>query len=395
MIPRRAAGRSPRPRRARPAARAPQRAAGPRAPRPAPGPRGGWARPRRASSSRTVALYGVTAQASPRSAGRTSGRSPWFSRPSQRAPETAESASTRPSGATMVTRASTSRAALSTRASRSAESAPRARAGSTTRAIRRASARSVVARLLEGAPAQPGLPRGGGRRPRPPPPQPRRSTTMRVAQPTSVLLVAQQTVAQRLYGDDRGGERRGSSRAGAARARPPCACPPRRSSPRRPRAGPAGESTRPFASRSATSRANSLAVRCTGCPSSGRRGAVRSTSRGPRTRRGLVLGLALQPPEERAHARHQLLGAERLHHVVVRAHLQAHDAVGLVPARGEHDHGHVLRPAVAAHLRAEASPSRPGSWRSRITAGRLSARSRSSACRPSSAASTVQPSAVR
>jgi hypothetical protein len=58
--------------------------------------------------------------------------------------------------------------------------------------------------------------------------------------------------------------------------------------------------------------------------------------------------------EERAHPRHQLLGAEGLHHVVVGPHLQAHDAVGLVAARGEHHHRHVASALVAPDLRAQA-----------------------------------------
>ena len=49
----------------------------------------------------------------------------------------------------------------------------------------------------------------------------------------------------------------------------------------------------------------------------------------------------LRPPQHRFHSRHELSRAERLDHVVVGAHLQSDDAVGLLAARGEHDDRHV------------------------------------------------------
>ena len=49
------------------------------------------------------------------------------------------------------------------------------------------------------------------------------------------------------------------------------------------------------------------------------------------------VGLALSPPQHCAHTRNQLAGAERLHYVVVGADLEPNDAVGLLPARAQHD----------------------------------------------------------
>jgi hypothetical protein len=46
-------------------------------------------------------------------------------------------------------------------------------------------------------------------------------------------------------------------------------------------------------------------------------------------------------PQDRAHARDDLPGAERLDDVVVGAELEADDAVGLVAAGGEHDDRHL------------------------------------------------------
>ena len=62
------------------------------------------------------------------------------------------------------------------------------------------------------------------------------------------------------------------------------------------------------------------------------------------------------PPQRHPAARGQLLEAQRLHHVVVRAHLQPQHAVHLVRARGHDDDGQVggggLAADEAAHLEA-------------------------------------------
>ena len=143
--------------------------------------------------------------------------------------------------------------------------APRGQRGlAPARAIRRASARSVVARLLQrraGAARarreehdrEQRRRRGGHRRER-------RSAR---AGPASAPRPRGQPVAQRLDGEDGRRQVRASSRAAGARGRPPCACPRRTSSPRRSPAAPGATARGPCASSSATSSANSLAVRCT------------------------------------------------------------------------------------------------------------------------------------
>ena len=88
----------------------------------------------------TVELTRSARETWPARAPTTSERPPWFSTAARSAPDKDESASTRPSVPMIVTRASTSRAAASTRPSSSPFDVPRARASSTTRAIRRASA---------------------------------------------------------------------------------------------------------------------------------------------------------------------------------------------------------------------------------------------------------------
>ena len=56
-------------------------------------------------------------------------------------------------------------------------------------------------------------------------------------------------------------------------------------------------------------------------------------------------------PQRRADAREQLLGVERLGHVVVGAGVERGDLVLLSVARGEHDHGHVAeRPHPPQHF---------------------------------------------
>ena len=56
----------------------------------------------------------------------------------------------------------------------------------------------------------------------------------------------------------------------------------------------------------------------------------------------------LGPPQDGPDPGHELLGAERLDHVVVGAKLQADDPVGLVPPGGQHHDRHVGGPAQAA-----------------------------------------------
>ncbi len=67
----------------------------------------------------------------------------------------------------------------------------------------------------------------------------------------------------------------------------------------------------------------------------------------------LVLLRPLETPHQGPDPRHELLGAEGLDDVVVRPHLEAHHAVGLVSPRGQHDHGEVAGALVAAQLGAE------------------------------------------
>ena len=67
------------------------------------------------------------------------------------------------------------------------------------------------------------------------------------------------------------------------------------------------------------------------------------------------LGVALGAAQHGADAGDHLGRAERLDHVVVGAQLEAHDAVELAAAGGEHDHGHVvLALQLAAHVAAVA-----------------------------------------
>src|SRR5438093_12541011 len=58
-------------------------------------------------------------------------------------------------------------------------------------------------------------------------------------------------------------------------------------------------------------------------------------------------------PEDGAHTRDDLARRERLRHVIVRSELQADDAIGLLPAGGQHDHGRRPRgPDQTEHLEA-------------------------------------------
>jgi hypothetical protein len=59
-------------------------------------------------------------------------------------------------------------------------------------------------------------------------------------------------------------------------------------------------------------------------------------------------GRRLDAPHHGANPRHQLAGAERLGHVVVRAELEAGDTIGFTGPRGEHDDRHIAGPAQCA-----------------------------------------------
>jgi len=74
---------------------------------------------------------------------------------------------------------------------------------------------------------------------------------------------------------------------------------------------------------------------------------------GAEDERHLPFLAALEAAEQRPHARHELLRAEGLHHVVVGSDLEPHDAVGLVAPRGEHDDGEPLGAGGAPHLAAD------------------------------------------
>ena len=294
------------------------------------------------------------------------------SRPrAERAPESAESASTRPSGATIVTRALD----LARRGVHQARRSPPRRRPARQGLLDHAGhepglgqeRRRACSRARRRAPGpteqEHGHERGGGghhRRSRRSAPQAKaaHSASSRRCGSRATLTV---TIELR--------EGRAASRAGAARGRRPCACPRRTSSPRRPPAGPGATARGRCASMRATSSANSLAVRCTALARARARRGARGRPRARRRRAAASASSSRAPGarQERAHARHQLLGAERLDHVVVGADLQADDAVGLVAARGEH---HDRQAARARSRRSSAhtvSPSRPGSWRSRIS----------------------------
>ena len=62
------------------------------------------------------------------------------------------------------------------------------------------------------------------------------------------------------------------------------------------------------------------------------------------------------PPHHGLDAEHQLADAERLDDVVVRAELEADDAVDLLPLRGDHHDRDVLRRLVALERLADLEP---------------------------------------
>ena len=106
--------------------------------------------------------------------------------------------------------------------------------------------------------------------------------------------------------------------------------------------------------------------------------------------RGTLPAGSLAAPQERAHAREQLAGAERLREVVVGAEIQRGDLVRLLVANGQHDDGHA---APARIRRQHSSPSITGMLRSRMTGPVPRAAARSSASAPSLATTTAYPRA--
>ena len=83
----------------------------------------------------------------------------------------------------------------------------------------------------------------------------------------------------------------------------------------------------------------------------------RSPARRRRTRVAGRRRPPLDPPQQRAHARDELARGERLGHVVVGADGEPDEQVGLLAARGQHQHRH--RP-VALHAAADLEPVEPG-----------------------------------
>ena len=123
--------------------------------------------------------------------------------------------------------------------------------------------------------------------------------------------------------------------------------------PRAPRASSSRRTTVPAARSSSSRSVNSTAVSSTGAPArrTVRRPRSMATSSRPSvSARALArqAGLGLRPAQDRADPRHQLARIERLGQVVVGAQLEAHDAIHVVAARGEHQHRHLGRGADAA-----------------------------------------------
>jgi hypothetical protein len=77
--------------------------------------------------------------------------------------------------------------------------------------------------------------------------------------------------------------------------------------------------------------------------------------------------MRLAAPQQRADARNQLLGRERLGDVVVRARLEAGDLVELFGARGEEDDRQLARARIARRPARQRSPDWPGSIQSSST----------------------------
>ena len=103
-------------------------------------------------------------------------------------------------------------------------------------------------------------------------------------------------------------------------------------------------------------------------------------------------GLSAGAPQDGSHPRHQLARRERLRHVVVGAELEAHDAVRLLAARRQQDHG--SRAARADR----ATQLQPADAREHDVEDDQVGDSRSTrpvTSRPSAAVSTRKPSRVR
>ena len=113
----------------------------------------------------------------------------------------------------------------------------------------------------------------------------------------------------------------------------------------------------------------------------GARGRRRSARRSWSRPSGAVT--AARAAQQRAHARHELVGAERLGEVVVGAELEADDALRLLGARGEHDDGDRGGLLVARAPRGRFRGRRPAAASDRARADPAAARQPlSSASRP-------------
>jgi hypothetical protein len=114
---------------------------------------------------------------------------------------------------------------------------------------------------------------------------------------------------------------------------------------------------------SAFSSENSPVVSEIGWPSRVSERVARCSAKGPNRRLRLRAGRARRvlrrlAPQHGVDARHELARVEGLGEVVVRAHLEADDAVHVVALRGEHDDRHVFAPL--RRRRQMARPSSPG-----------------------------------
>src|SRR5258706_363283 len=68
----------------------------------------------------------------------------------------------------------------------------------------------------------------------------------------------------------------------------------------------------------------------------------------------------LRTAEQRFDARQQFAGAERLGDVIIRAHLQAHNAIGFIAPRGEHQNGETIQRVIPANFPANVEPGNLG-----------------------------------
>src|SRR5229473_8368509 len=68
------------------------------------------------------------------------------------------------------------------------------------------------------------------------------------------------------------------------------------------------------------------------------------------------VGRRLRATEQRFDARQQFARAERLGHVIVGTHLQAHNTIGFFAARGEHENGQTIERVIPANFPADIEP---------------------------------------